>query len=151
MIFSTLSCPHMTWGPQILCNQKGTQPLMGQDRSRILDLNRGIIWLMIFHFLCHIDYNGFKEFIKDWPGPNLYNGFNYVQHYFYILLFIEYLYVILRVLNLLCKFLPFMYIILYILLYSVSLYILSCTVHMLHPLSYTSLLANVVFFIYDFK
>ena len=31
-----------------------------------------------FPFLCHIDYNGFKEFIKNWPGPNLDDGFNYV-------------------------------------------------------------------------
>ena len=31
-----------------------------------------------FPFLCHVDYNGFKEFIKDWTGPNLDDGFNYV-------------------------------------------------------------------------
>ena len=43
------------------------------------------------------------------------------------------------------KLFPFMYITLYILLYSISLYILCCIVHMLRPLSYTSLLVNVVF------
>ena len=31
-----------------------------------------------FPFLCHVDYNGFKDFIKDWTGPNLDDGFNYV-------------------------------------------------------------------------
>ena len=49
-IFNPKMSPYVTWGPQILCNRKGTQPLTGYDRSRISDLDFGIIWLMIFHF-----------------------------------------------------------------------------------------------------
>ena len=107
-----------------------------------------------FPFLCYVDYNGFKEFIKDWTGPNLDDDFNYVQHYLNILLFIKYLYVILRVLNLL-QF--FFYLLCIGISYCISCYIpfyciySACTGHILHPLSYTSLLANVVCFTYDFK
>ena len=49
-IFNPKMSPYVTWGPQILCNRKGTQPLTGYDRSRISDIDFGIIWLMIFHF-----------------------------------------------------------------------------------------------------
>ena len=31
-----------------------------------------------FPFLCEIDYNGFREFVGQWGGPDLDDGFNYV-------------------------------------------------------------------------
>ena len=101
-----------------------------------------------FPFLCHIDYNGLKEFIKDWTGPKLDDGFNYISIYFYS----PNVYIC----HFTCPesliwFLPFMYIIVCILLYSTLMCILCCTVHMLHILLYTTLLANVVCFTYDSK
>ena len=31
-----------------------------------------------FPFLCEIDYNSFREFVGQWGGPDLDDGFNYV-------------------------------------------------------------------------
>ena len=53
---------HMTSGPQIYRNLNVNQPHMDWDRSRIFELDYGIL-LWKFSFLCEIDYNGFREFV----------------------------------------------------------------------------------------
>ena len=30
-----------------------------------------------YYFLCEIDYNGFREFVGQWGGPGLDDGFDY--------------------------------------------------------------------------
>ena len=106
-----------------------------------------------FPFSCHIDYNGFEEFIKDWTSPNLDDGFNYV---YYNTIFIHCYLSNIYICHFTCpeslkKIFTFYVYHIVFLLYSILVYILCCTVHMLHPLSYTSLLANVVCFTYDLK
>ena len=100
-----------------------------------------------FYLLCHIDYNGFNAFIKYWTGPNLDDSFNYCNT-ISIYCYLSFIFT--------CHFTrpeSFMYFFLYLCIsycifcsipsyciYSAALY--TCCI----PLSYTSLLANVVCF-----
>ena len=71
----------------------GNLTIIGSDNCLSPGRRHAIIWLRSFSylgarlwnnivkdfpFLCEIDYNGFREFVAQWGGPDLDDGFNYV-------------------------------------------------------------------------
>ena len=77
MVYSKHAWCYIISEPQTWFNLSVNEPRSDRDRSLIWELDYGITSRKIILFMWN--YVHFKEFVKQWHGPNLGDGFCYVE------------------------------------------------------------------------